>query len=162
MDMASCIALFRDTLCMLLSSFVPRSQLFCRFRRHTTTLFLRREQANKKEMNKKRFNGRSREEEDEIFFNNVKMMIEREEKVRCVFFRKKEKKRGSRDESCWRKGSEQNEETRFFCTFQLWFLRFPFLAIFLCFIKRQKPSIKGRGKFVTRMGWEIFICIFQD
>lgn len=76
---------------MLLSSFVPRSQLFCRFRRHPT-LFLRREQANKKEMNKKRFNGRSREEEDEIFFNNVKMMIEREEKVRCVFFRKKEKK----------------------------------------------------------------------
>ena len=28
MEMASCIALFRDTLCMLLSSFVSRSQLF--------------------------------------------------------------------------------------------------------------------------------------
>lgn len=116
--MASCIALFRDTLCMLLSSFVPRSQLFCRFRRHPT-LFLRREQANKKDMNKKRFNGRSREEEDEIFFNNVKMIIEREEKVRCVFFRKKEKKKRIQRRELLTKGERTERRNTFFLYFSI-------------------------------------------
>lgn len=78
------------------------------------------------------------------------------------FLEKKKKKEDRETRVVDERGVNITKKHVFSVLFNDDFFDFLFLAIFLRFIEWQKPSIKGRGKFVTRMGWEIFICIFQD